>query len=78
MFQHAQYYEVIEQCSHCRNRRSAEFVATNYGLRKTTKWKPVYKDGYLLPKGAMAITEDIQDELVAADIFSRRIVEVDD
>lgn len=78
MFQHSQYFEVIEQCSHCRNRRSAEFVATTYGMRKMTKWKPVYREGYLLPKGAMPITEDIQDELVAADILSRKIVEVED
>jgi hypothetical protein len=78
VFQHAQYYEVVERCSHCGNRRSAEFVPTTYGLRKTTPWKPLYRDGYLLPKGAMPITEDLQDELVAADILSRKIVEVDD
>jgi hypothetical protein len=78
VFEHANHFEVVEQCSHCRNRRSAEFVPTTHGLRQVDKWKPVYRDGYLLPKGAMRITEDLQDELVAADILSRKIVPVDD
>lgn len=78
VFEHGTYYEVVEQCSHCRNRRSADFVPTTHGLRKVSKWKPVYRDGYLLPRGAMPIDEDLQDELVAADILSRKIIPVED
>lgn len=76
VWEHRSFYEVVEQCSHCRNRRSAEFTQTAYGLRKTTPWRPDYRDGYLLPRGAMAIDEDLHDELTAADILSRKIVEV--
>ena len=78
VWEHRNYYEVVEQCGHCRNRRSAEFVKTAYGLRKNGGWKPVYRDGYLLPNGARRIDEDLHDELTAADILSRRIVEVPD
>lgn len=78
VFEHADYWDVVEQCSHCRNRRRADFVPTTHGMRQVTKWKPDYRQNYLLPKGAMRITEDLQDELVAADIMSRKIVPVDD
>lgn len=78
VYEHGTFWDVVEQCSHCRNRRHAPFVPTARGMRKNDKWKPDYRDGYLLPKGAMRITEDLQDELTAADILSRRIVEVPD
>jgi hypothetical protein len=78
VYEHRNWYEVVEQCSHCRNRRSAEFVETAHGLRKASGWKPDYRDGYLLPRGAMRIDEDLHDELTAADILNRRIVEVSD
>jgi len=74
VYDHGTYWEVVEQCSHCRNRRSAPFVRTAHGLRKAEPWKPDYRDGYLLPKGAMRIDDDIHDELTAADIFSRKVV----
>lgn len=69
------HYEVIEQCSHCRNRRSAEFSKQG---RKLTNWSPDYRDGYLLPKGALRIDDDMHDELMLTDILSRRIVEAAD
>jgi len=75
VFEHGSWYDVVEQCSHCRNRRSAPFVKTAHGLRKADKWKPIYREGYLLPKGAQRIDDDMMDELVAADILSRKIVE---
>lgn len=78
VWEHATYYEVVERCSHCRNRRTADFTKTANGIRKATPWKPLYQDGYLLPHGAMRIDEDLQDELTATDILSRRIVEVTD
>jgi hypothetical protein len=78
VWEHRRFYEVVEQCSHCRNRRSAEFVKTAWGIRKATPWKPIYRDGYLLPNGAQRITEDLHDELTAMDILNRRIVEVAD
>jgi hypothetical protein len=65
--------DVVEVCSHCRNRRHADFSLTG---RKLTKWKPDYRDGYLLPKGAAPIDEDQQDALVLADLRSRKIVKV--
>lgn len=78
VYEHATFFEVTEQCSHCRNRRKAHYVRTTFGLRKEGKWQPDYRDGYLLPKGAQRIDDDLQDELVAADILSRRIIEVPD
>lgn len=78
VYEHSTYFDVVEQCSHCRNRRSADFIKTTHGLRKMGKWKSDYRDGYLLPKGAMRIDEDLRDELVAVDILSRRIIEVPD
>jgi len=76
VFEHRTWYDVVEQCSHCRNRRHAPFVKTANGIRKADKWKPDYRDGYLLPRGAQRLDEDMMDELVAADILSRKIVEV--
>lgn len=78
VYEHRTYYDVVEQCSHCRNRRSADFIKTSRGLRKATKWQPDYRNGYLLPKGAARIDENLQDELVASDILSRKIIEVTD
>jgi hypothetical protein len=78
VYEHRSYYEVVEQCSHCRNRRTADFVKTARGLRKEGKWKPDYRNGYLLPKGARRIDDDLQEELVAADILSRKTIEVPD
>lgn len=69
-------YEVVEICSHCRNKRTADFVLTARGLRKVGRWEPIYRDGYLLPRGAMRIDEDMHDELTASDILSRKVVEV--
>ena len=78
VWEYRNHYLVVEQCSHCRNRRSAEFVKTAFGLRKATDWQPEYREGYLLPRGAMRITEDLHDELTAADILSRKILEAPD
>lgn len=78
VWEYRNHYEVVEQCSHCRNRRSADFVNTTYGLRQSTKWKADYREGYLLPAGAQRIDDDMRDELVASDILSRRIVEAPD
>lgn len=78
VWQHPTYYDVVEQCSHCRNRRTSDFAHTARGLRQVTKWAPLYRDGYLLPKGAARLDEDLRDELTASDILSRKIVEVVD
>lgn len=75
VWEYRNHYEVVEQCSHCRNRRVADFAKTG---RKLTDWKPDYRDGYLLPRGAARIDEDLQDELILTDILSRRIVEAPD
>lgn len=78
VYEHKHHYEVVEQCSHCRNRRVADFVKTPYGLRKAENWRPEYRDGYLLPHGAQRLGDDLNDELTMADILSRRIIEVPD
>lgn len=78
VWEHSNFYDVVEQCSHCRNRRHAPFMRTAWGLRQNDKWKPDYREGYLLPKGAQRLGVEQQDELVAADILSRRIVEAPD
>lgn len=75
VYDHGSWFDVVEQCGHCRNRRSAPFIKTSWGLRKADKWKPDYRDGYLLPKGAQRLGDDMHDELTAMDILSRRIVE---
>lgn len=76
VWEHKTWLDVVERCSQCLNRRHAPFVFTERGLRKVDNWKPDYRDGYLLPKGAQRLDEDMQDELTAADILSRRRVEV--
>lgn len=53
-------------------------MVTVRGLRKVTDWQPEYRDGYLLPRGAMRLDDDLKDELTASDILSRKIVEVPD
>jgi hypothetical protein len=73
VYEYRNHYEVVEQCSHCRNRRSADFSMTG---RKLTRWQPEYREGYLLPKGAMRLDDDMHDELMLGDILTRRIVEV--
>lgn len=80
VYAHGAWYDVVEQCSHCRNRRSADFVRTPHGLRKATKWKADYREGYLLPKGAVPLRydDDLMDELTESDILSRKVVAVDD
>lgn len=75
VWEHRNFYDVVEQCSHCRNRRSADFTKRG---RQITRWKADYRDGYLLPKGARRIDEDLHDELMLSDIQSRRMVEVPD
>lgn len=72
VYEHRNHFDVVEQCSHCRNRRHADFSKQG---RKLTAWKADYRDGYLLPKGAMRLDDDIKDELWLEDILSRRIVE---
>lgn len=76
VYDHGTWYDVVEQCTHCRNRRSAPYVVTARGLRKAETWKPDYRDGYLLPRGAARIDDDLKDELVAGDILGRKIIEV--
>jgi len=80
VYVHGSWYEVVEQCSHCRNRRAAEYVKTPRGLRKATNWKADYREGYLLPKGATPLRwdEGLMDELTESDILTRKLVEVDD
>lgn len=68
-------YDVVERCSHCGNRRHADH---NKRGRRLEKWKPDYRNGYLLPKGAAPIDEDMHDELVLEDILSRKIVKAAD
>lgn len=75
VYEHRDHFEVVEQCSHCRNRRTADFSRQG---RKLDKWRPDYRDGYLLPRGAMRIDEELHDELMLSDILSRRIIEVPD
>lgn len=75
VWEHRSYFDVVEQCSECRNRRSADY---NKQGHKLTDWKPDYRDGYLLPKGAMRLDDELRDELSLTDILSRRIVEVVD
>lgn len=76
VYEHRDHYEVLERCTHCKNRRSADFAKTG---RKLSAWAADYRDGYLLPKGAARIEDELKDELVLGDILSRRIVEaVDD
>lgn len=72
VYEYRDHYLVVEQCSHCRNRRSADF---NKSGRKLEKWHPEYREGYLLPRGAARIDEDMRDELWLGDILSRKIVE---
>lgn len=72
VWEHRNFYEVVEQCADCRNRHTADFTKTG---RRLTKWFPIYRDGYLLPKGAAPIEPEQKDELVLADLLSRRIVE---
>lgn len=75
VWEHRDFYEVVERCSHCRNRRTATFSKQG---RKLTMWTLEYREGYLLPNGAQRVTDDLHDELVLFDIQSRRIVEVPD
>lgn len=77
VFEHRNFYDVVEQCADCRNRRRAEF---NKSGRRISEWHTDYRDNYLLPKGAARLidAEDLHDELVLSDILSRRIVEVPD
>lgn len=78
VFQHKHHYEVVERCSSCLNRRHADFIVSPFGLRNADGWHLDYRDGYLMPHGAMRIDDDIRDELVAGDILSRKIIEVPD
>jgi hypothetical protein len=73
VWEHRSHYEVVEQCGHCRNRRTADFNKVGH---KLTNWRPDYRDGYLLPKGAARIDEDLHDALMLSDILSRKVVEV--
>jgi len=73
VYEHRQFYDVVEQCSHCRNRRHAPFAKTG---RKLDRWTADYRGDYLLPKGAARVVDDLHDDLMLEDILSRRIVEV--
>lgn len=75
VWEHATTYDVVERCTHCGNRRHADFDKRG---RKITKWKPDYRNGYLLPKGAAPIDEDLHDELMLGDILSRKILPAPD
>jgi len=75
VWEHGSYYDVVERCPHCKNRRHADFSKRG---RQLTKWKPDYRKDYLLPKGAAPMNEDFRDDLVLQDILSRKIVEVTD
>jgi hypothetical protein len=78
VYEHPTWLDVVEMCSHCRNRRHAPYTFTAHGVRKADKWKPDYRDGYLLPKGAARLDDDTIDELTASDILSRKRVVVSD
>jgi len=78
VWEHSTFYDVVERCPSCKNRRSADF---NKSGRRTTRWQPDYRSGnYLLPRGAARIRDDeeLMDQLTLADILSRKIVEVTD
>lgn len=75
VYVHPTFLDVVEQCGHCRNRRSADFSLSG---RKLTKWAPDYRDGYLLPRGAARIQDELHDELMLEDLLSRKTVQVDD
>lgn len=76
VYEYRNHYEVVERCPSCLNRRAADFSKSG---RKLTAWKPVrYREGYLLPRGAARIVDELQDELWLSDILSRRIVEAPD
>lgn len=76
VYEHRNHYEVVERCPDCLNRRVADFGLSG---RKLSPWRPDrYRDGYLLPRGAMRIVDDLKDELMLGDILSRRIVEAPD
>lgn len=78
IYNHGTWLDVVEQCAHCRNRRSAPYLKTQWGFRKVDKWKPDYRDNYLLPRGAMRLNEELTDELTADDLFSRKMIDVND
>lgn len=73
--EHRTFYEVVERCGLCRNLRTADYSKQG---RKLTAWHQTYRDGYLLPKGAARLDDEMHDELVLTDILSRRIIEVPD
>ena len=72
MYEHRTFYDVVEQCPHCRNRRHAPFSKSG---RKLDSWKPDYRGDYLLPRGAARLVDELHDELMLEDILSRRIIE---
>jgi hypothetical protein len=80
VYEHRAYLDVVERCPNCKNRRHATFVRTQWGVRQDSKWKPDYRDNYLLKKGSARVRdlEDLFDSITADDILSRRIVEVKD
>ena len=69
---------IIEQCPDCRNRHQADHIVvaigkTGRGLRQLEKWRTIYRDvngvPYLLDKGSQPVTDDLREEMYAAEFF---------
>lgn len=73
---HAAFYDVVEQCGHCKNRRHRPLSADGFWL---DKWKAErYSEGYLMPKGAGYITDEGRAALRLDDIMNRKQIIVPD
>lgn len=80
--------DVTERCPDCRNQRQADHIVTalrwgGTGIRMVDdKWKMIYLDvngvPYLLEKGSQPLSDDLRNEMYAAEFANRRITYVDD
>ena len=73
--QGADWYEVTEVCTSCKNHRRREMDDRGYWV---TRWGIRYSGGYLLPKGSGGVSEDQSARLRLKDIQARRITMVKD
>lgn len=68
---HRSVFEVIERCSHCANRRHRHMDKdSGYWL---DRWDILYRDNYLLPKGAGRIDDDTQAWLRLTEVLTRKM-----
>ena len=65
-------YSVTQRCSRCRNRRRQTLSAQGYVLQR---WRMVYGQGYLLPKGTGRVDDDGRAVLRLADLSSLTITQ---